>query len=65
MKSAGVTEIETRVGEVTVKTVEPLTEPEVAVIVDAPTATAVASPAEFIVAALVVDDVQVTELVRS
>lgn len=62
---AGVTAIETNVGAVTVRTVDPLTEPEVAVIVDVPTETAVAIPAELIVATLVAEEVQVTELVMS
>jgi hypothetical protein len=61
---AGVTAIETKVGAVTVRTVDPLIVPEVAVIVEAPAATAVASPAELMVAAVVAEEVQVTELVR-
>ncbi len=61
---AGVTAMETRVGAVTVKTVDPLIVPDVAVIVEVPAATAVANPAELIVATLVAEEVQVTELVR-
>jgi hypothetical protein len=64
VKLAGVTAIETSVAAVTVRTVDPLTEPEVAVIVDVPTETAVANPAEFMLAMLVAEEVQVTELVR-
>jgi hypothetical protein len=50
-KVAGVTAMETKVGGVTVRVVEPEMFPEVAVIVVAPAATAVASPAVLIVAA--------------
>ncbi len=60
----GVTAIETSAGAVTVKTADPLTVPEVAVIVVVPAATEVASPAELIVAALVTEEVQMAELVR-
>ncbi len=60
---AGVTAIETSVAGVTVRTVEPLIEPEVAWIVDVPVPTPVATlPA--MVATLVVAEDQVTELVR-
>lgn len=47
-----------------VRSVEPLTVPEVAVIVEVPVATVVASPAELMVAALVAEEVQVAEPVR-
>jgi hypothetical protein len=47
-----------------VSRVDPLIVPEVAVIVVVPAATAVANPAELMVAALVIEEVQVTELVR-
>ena len=60
----GVTAIETRVGGFTVKEVDPLIVPEVAVIVEVPAATAVANPAALMVATLVSEEVQVTELVR-
>jgi hypothetical protein len=61
---AGVTAIETRVAEVTVSTVDPLTVPEVAMIVLDPAAFAVAIPPVVIVAALVFWDCQLTEPVR-
>jgi len=61
---AGVTAIETRVGGFTVKEVDPVIAPEVAVIVELPAATAVANPAALMVATLVSEEVQVTELVR-
>ena len=62
---AGVTAIETRTAGLTVSTVEPVTPPSVAVIVDVPVATPVARPAAVIVATEVVADAQVTWLVRS
>ena len=49
---AGVTAIDTNIGAVTVRLVEPLIEPEVAVIVVLPCATLVANPAALIVATL-------------
>lgn len=61
----GVTAIDTRVGAVTVKRVEPVTGPEAALIVVEPCATLVARPAPVMVATAVVVEVQVTELVRS
>ena len=61
---AGVTAMETRVGAVTVKTVDPVIVPEVAVIVEVPTAMVVANPAVLMVATLVTEDVQVAELNR-
>jgi hypothetical protein len=60
----GVTAMEARVGAVTVRRVDPLIAPEVAVIVVVPAATLVANPAELMVATLVPVEVQVTELVR-
>jgi len=60
----GVTAMETGAGAVTVRRVDPLIVPEVAVIVEAPTATVVASPAELMVAALVAEEVQVAVFVR-
>ena len=61
---AGVTAIDTNVGAVTVSVVEPLIEPEVAVIVVLPCATLVARPAALMVATLVDEEFQVTESVR-
>ena len=61
---AGVTAIDERVGAVTVRIVEPVMEPDVAVIVVLPCATDVASPALLIVAMLVADEAQVTVPVR-
>jgi hypothetical protein len=60
----GVTAMETRAGAVTVRRVDPLIAPEVAVIVVVPAATLVVNPAELMVATLVPVEVQVTELVR-
>jgi hypothetical protein len=56
--------MDTRVGAVTVRSVDPLIVPEVAVIVEVPAATAVASPAELMVATVVVEEAQATEFVR-
>jgi hypothetical protein len=61
---AGVTEIETNTGAVTVRFVEPLMEPDVAEIVVEPVPTPVASPPLVIVATAVFVEPQVTELVR-
>jgi len=61
---AGVTAIETSVGAVTVRVVEPLIDPDVAEIVVVPVPAAVASPALEIVAAAVFVEPQVTEPVR-
>lgn len=56
-KFEGVTVIEAKVGWVTVNTVEPLTDPEVAVMVDDPAATPFARPdAEMVAVAVVADD---------
>jgi hypothetical protein len=60
----GVTAMETRVGAVTVRRVDPLIAPEVAVIVVVPAEEAVANPAELMFATLVAVEVHVTELVR-
>jgi len=60
----GVTAIDCRVAAVTVSTVEPATDPEVALIVLVPIATAVSSPPAVIVAVAVVPEAQVTEEVR-
>ncbi len=56
--------MEARVGAVTVRRVDPLIVPDVAVIVEVPTATAVANPAILMVAVLVAEEVQVAELRR-
>ena len=57
---AGVTAIDCRVAAVTVRTVEPLTAPNVALMVLVPTPTAVPSPVAVIVAVVVVPEAQVT-----
>jgi hypothetical protein len=59
-----VTVIEVKIAAVTVKLVEPLTEPDVTVIVVEPTATPVASPLLAMVAAASFEEPQVTKLVR-
>ena len=61
---AGVTAIDTNVGAVTVKPVEPLIGPEVAWIVVLPVVTPVARPPLVIVATAVFEELQVTVLVR-
>jgi hypothetical protein len=61
---AGVTAIDTSVGAVTIRLVEPLMEPEVAWIVALPALTPVANPPLVIVATAVIEEVHVTELVR-
>jgi hypothetical protein len=61
---AGVTAIDCSVADVTVSTVEPTTEPEVALIVLLPAATAVANPPALIVAVAVVPEAHVAEAVR-
>jgi hypothetical protein len=61
---AGVTAIDCNVAAVTVRTVEPLIAPDVALIVDVPTPAPVASPDALIVAVVVVPDDQVTVEVR-
>jgi len=60
----GVTAIDCSVAAVTVSTVEPTTDPEVALIVVVPIATAVASPPVLIVAVPVVPEAHVTMVVR-
>ena len=63
---AGVTAIDTRVAAVTLRPVEPVMEPCLAeIVVDWPEVTPVASPAALMVAAVVLDELQVTELVKS
>jgi hypothetical protein len=61
---AGVTAIDCSVAAVTVRTVEPLIPPDVALIVEVPTPAPVARPAALIVAVVVVPDDHVTVLVR-
>ena len=56
--------IETKLGPVTVRTAEPLIDPEVAVIVVLPCALVVARPAVEIVATDVDADVHVAEFVK-
>ncbi len=62
--SAGVTAIETSVGAVTVRVVEPATVPEVAVMREVPLTSVEAIPVELMMAVTVVPEAQVTELVR-
>ena len=61
---AGVTAIDCRVAAVTVRVVDPLIAPDVALIVEFPTPAPVASPAALIVAVEVVPEDQVTVDVR-
>jgi hypothetical protein len=61
---AGVTAIDCSVAAVTVRVVEPLIAPDVALIVEVPTPAPVARPAALIVAVVVVPDDHVTVLVR-
>jgi hypothetical protein len=61
---AGVTAIDCKTAAVTVRTVEPLIPPSVALILEVPVATAVARPPLVMVATDVVADAQVTWLVR-
>src|SRR5277367_5968144 len=61
---AGVTAIDCNVAAVTVRTVEPLIAPDVALIVEVPTPAPLASPAALIVAMVVVPDDHVTLDVR-
>src|SRR5271154_5542830 len=61
---AGATVIDCTVAAVTVRTVEPLIAPDVALIVEVPTPAPVARPAVVIVAVVVVPDDQVTVDVR-
>ena len=62
---AGVTAIDCSTAGLTVSTVEPVTPPSVALIVEVPVATPVASPAAVIVATAGVAEAHVTWLVRS
>jgi hypothetical protein len=65
LELAGVTDMEDRVAEVTVRVVLPEISPEVAVMVAVPAATAVARPLLLTVAADVFDELQVTCVVIS
>jgi hypothetical protein len=60
----GVTAIDISVGELTVRVVEPVTEPDVALMTVLPGATLAARPLLLIVTTLVALEVQVTLLVR-
>jgi hypothetical protein len=60
----GVTAIDCRVAAVTVRVVEPLIAPDVALIVEVPTPAPVARPVALIVAVVVVPELHVTVLVR-
>jgi len=64
-KFAGVTVIDVKVGCVTVNSVEPLTAPDVAVIVEEPAATPVDSPDEDIVAVAAIADDHTAVAVKS
>ena len=61
---AGVMEMDTKAGAVTVRVVDPATEPELACIVVLPAVTPLANPALVIVATAVVLEFQMTEAVR-
>ena len=61
----GVTAIETNAAGPTVRVVLPVTKAELALICEVPCATPVARPPTLMVAAAVLDEAQVTELVRS
>ena len=61
---AGVTAMETSLAAVTVRVVDPEILPEVAEIVDDPALSAEARPPEVIVAVAVLEEAQVTLLVR-
>ncbi len=62
--SAGVTAMETSAGAVTVRVVEPETEPEVAEINEVPSLSVEAIPVALMVAVAVVAEAQVTEFVK-
>jgi hypothetical protein len=63
--TAGVTVIETNAAEVTVKLVEPLIAPELAVIVVCPVEALLAKPVLLMVATLELEETQVAILVMS
>jgi hypothetical protein len=60
---AGATAIEVNDAGITIRVVEPVTDPKVAVMVVAPAATLVARPELLMVAAPAVEEFQATELV--
>ena len=60
---AGVTAIEVKVAAVTVNVVDPVIDPDVAVMVVVPAATLEARPELLMLATLVAEEFQVTELV--
>jgi hypothetical protein len=62
LEPAGVTAIETRVAPVTVRVAVPVTEPDFALMVEEPTPTPLARPAELMVAMAGADEVHVTEV---
>ena len=62
--SVGVTTMETKFGAAAVRTVDPLTVPDVAVIVVMPWLRLLARPVELTVAIVVLDELQDAELVR-
>lgn len=63
---AGVTAMDTKVAAVTLRVVDPVTDPCFAeIVVDSPDVTPVARPPEVMVAAVVFEDAQVTDAVRS
>jgi hypothetical protein len=61
---AGVTAIDCSVAAVTVSNVDPTNDPDVALMVVVPTASAVANPPAVMVAVAVVPEAHVTEAVR-
>jgi hypothetical protein len=62
---AGVTASATKAAGITVRLAEPVTAPELAVMLVVPTATLVATPTAEMLATALADDAQFTELVRS
>ena len=62
---AGITDMEDRIAGTTVRSVFPEMLPELAVMADVPTATAVARPMLLTVAADIFDDLQITWVVIS
>jgi hypothetical protein len=62
LELGGVTAIETRVALVTVRVAVPVMEPDFALIVDDPTPTPLATPAELILAMAGADEAHVTEV---
>jgi hypothetical protein len=62
LELVGVTAIETRVAPVTVRIAVPVTEPDFALMVDEPTPTPLARPAELMVAMVGADEAHATEV---